>query len=234
MRIHHKVAPVVIQGLLAVSLVLGGAPTSGAQAKVDCARVKCIALTFDDGPGKRTPALLDVLRKEKAKATFFLMGKHVEQFPDIARKVAAEGHAVGNHTYGHPSLTSSSDHEILDELRLAQTVIEDATGRRVTMFRPPYGHTDERVLRLAGEQGLAQVMWTGTTLDWKVRDAERIRAAVLRLARRDAVILMHDVVPQTVKAMPAIVRALKKRGYHLVTVPTLLGGKRLEAGVSYP
>jgi peptidoglycan/xylan/chitin deacetylase (PgdA/CDA1 family) len=77
-------------------------------------------------------------------------------------------------------------------------------------------------------------MWTGTTLDWKVRDARRIKATVLRLARRDGVILMHDVVPQTVKAMPAIVKELKKRGYHLVTVPTLVGGRKLEAGVSYP
>ncbi|MFG3435735.1 polysaccharide deacetylase family protein [Nonomuraea sp. NPDC047897] len=207
---------------------------SGAAAKVDCAKVKCIALTFDDGPGKHTPALLDVLRKEKVKATFFLMGKHVEEFPDIARRTAAEGHAVGNHTYGHPSLTSSNDREVLDEIRLAQTIIEETVDRRVTMFRPPYGHTDERVLRLAGEQGLAQVMWTGTTLDWKVRDARRIKATVLRLARRDGVILMHDVVPQTVKAMPAIVKELKKRGYHLVTVPTLVGGRKLAAGVSYP
>lgn len=224
----------MIQGLLAVSLVMSGAPEAGAQAKVDCAKVKCIALTFDDGPGEQTPALLDVLKKEKVKATFFLMGKHVEEFPAIARRTAAEGHAVGNHTYGHQSLTSSNDSEILDELRVTQTIIEETTGRRVTMFRPPYGHTDERVLRLAGEQGLAQVMWTGTTLDWKLRDAKRIKAAVLRLAGRDGVILMHDVVPQTVKAMPSIVKELKKRGYHLVTVPTLLGGRRLEAGVSYP
>ncbi|WP_162794957.1 polysaccharide deacetylase family protein [Nonomuraea lactucae] len=228
----------MIHGLLALSLVISGAPATGArtgaQARVDCAKVKCIALTFDDGPGKQTPALLDVLRKEKVKATFFLMGKRVERHPAIARRAAAEGHALGNHTYGHPSLPSLLDDEILDELGVTQAIIREKTGKRVTMFRPPYGHTDDRVLRVAGEQGLAQVMWTGTTLDWDLRDTARIRSAVLRLARRDGVILLHDTVPETVKAMPSIVKELRKRGYHLVTVPALLGGERLEPGVSYP
>ncbi|HEX4812539.1 MAG TPA: polysaccharide deacetylase family protein, partial [Nonomuraea sp.] len=78
------------------------------------------------------------------------------------------------------------------------------------------------------------IMWTGTTLDWQLRDEKKIKAAVLRLAKRNGVILMHDVVPATVKAMPGILKELRKRGYHLVTVPTLLGGKASESGVSYP
>lgn len=223
----------VIHALLAATLALTAAPAASAAPKIDCARLKCLALTFDDGPGEHTPALLKVLEKEGAKATFFLVGKQVERRPSVARQEAAQGHAVGNHTYSHPSLPTLYDNDVLDELQTTQALIEEATGRRPTMFRPPYGHTDDRVLRLADQQDLAEILWTGTTLDWKLRDAKKIKAAVLKLAKRDGVILMHDTVPQTVKAMPEIIKELKKQGYTLVTVPTLLRGKGPESGVSY-
>ncbi|NRQ34942.1 polysaccharide deacetylase family protein [Nonomuraea sp. NN258] len=204
-----------------------------AQARVDCAKAKCLALTFDDGPGETTPKLLSVLRKAGAKATFFLVGKQVERRPQVVKKTLADGHAIGNHTYSHPSLPTLFDHEITTELKVTQALIEEATGHTPTMFRPPYGHTDTKVLEAADDANLAQVLWTGTTLDWKLRDARKIKAAVLRLAKRDGVILMHDTVPQTVQAMPEIVKELKKRGYTLVTVPTLLRGKGPRPGVSY-
>ncbi|MEV0380174.1 polysaccharide deacetylase family protein [Nonomuraea sp. NPDC050643] len=202
-------------------------------AAVDCDRVKCLALTFDDGPSEHTPTLLKALKKAGAKATFFLVGKRVEERPEIAGQVVKQGHAIGNHTYSHASLPTHRDDEILDELKVTQEAIEQATGVRATMFRPPYGHTDERVLALADQVELAQILWTGTTLDWQLRDTKKIKAAVLKLAKRDGVILMHDVVPATVKAMPAVLKELKKRGYHLVTVPTLLRGEGPTAGVSY-
>ncbi|MGW0802046.1 polysaccharide deacetylase family protein [Nonomuraea sp. NPDC002799] len=226
----------VLHAFIAASLLLTplSAPASAAaSASIDCAKVKCLALTFDDGPGERTPALLKTLRKEGAKATFFLVGRQVELRPEVARQTLAEGHAIGNHTYSHPSLPSLRDDEILDQLKVTQDVIGKATGLRPTMYRPPYGQTDERVLGLADQTELAQILWTGTTLDWKSRDAKKIKAAVLRLAKRDGVILMHDVVPATVRAMPGILQELKRRGYHLVTVPTLLQGKGPAAGVSY-
>ncbi|WP_052423016.1 polysaccharide deacetylase family protein [Nonomuraea candida] len=202
-------------------------------APVDCARVKCLALTFDDGPGAHTPALLKTLAKARAKATFFLVGKRVEERPEIARQIVARGHAIGNHTYSHAELTARLDGDILDELKVTQEVIEKATGRRPDMFRPPYGRTDERVLRAAGEAGLSEILWTHTTLDWSLKDTAKIKATVLKQARRDGVILMHDVVPQTVRAMPGILKELRKRGYHLVTVPVLLRGERPKPGVSY-
>ncbi|MEV0631870.1 polysaccharide deacetylase family protein [Nonomuraea wenchangensis] len=233
----------VTHALLAAALTLSSAPaataaatSAAAEARVDCARVKCLALTFDDGPGAQTPALLKTLRKANAKATFFLVGKRVEELPKIAKQTLAEGHAIGDHTYSHQSLRALLDEEISQEIRLGRDVIQQATGYRPTMFRPPYGHTDDRVLRIADEAGMSQIMWTGTTLDWSLRDARKITATVLKLARRDGVILMHDTVPATVKAMPGILKELKKQGYHLVTVPTLArgGGKALGAGVSYP
>ncbi|WP_433512645.1 polysaccharide deacetylase family protein [Nonomuraea sp. CA-143628] len=224
----------VIHGILAASLALTSLPATSAHAEIDCGRVKCLALTFDDGPSVHTPKLLDLLKKERVKATFFLVGKQVEKYPSIVRREAAEGHAIGNHTYSHPSLPTLLDNEILAEIQNTQELIKEQTGTLPKMFRPPYGATDDRVLGLAGSQNLSQVLWTGTTLDWKLRNVAKIKAAVFRLAKRDGVILMHDVVPQTVQAMPAIIKELKKRGYHLVTVPTLERGKGMEAGVSYP
>ncbi|NUR82911.1 MAG: polysaccharide deacetylase family protein [Nonomuraea sp.] len=207
---------------------------SAAQAPVDCAKVKCLALTFDDGPSKYTPALLDTLKKQKVKATFFLMGKHAEKYPKIARREVREGHVVGNHTFDHPHLTQLTDLDIQVQIESTQDAIRRATGVTPRLFRPPYGDTDDRIADLAGQEGLPQILWTGTTLDWKLRDQKKITAAVLRLARRDGVILMHDVVPQTVRAMPGIVKELKKRGYHLVTVPVLLKGKSVPPGATFP
>lgn len=227
----------VIHALLAATLALTSvpaqAPTTAAKASVDCSRVKCLALTFDDGPGPYTNALLKTLGKANVKATFFLVGKRVDQHPEIARQILAKGHAIGNHTYSHARLLSLLDSEVLTELKAGQESIEKATGVRPKMYRPPYGHTDQRVLSVADGQELAEIMWTGSTLDWDLRDTKKIKAAVLRLAKRDGVILMHDVVPQTVKVMPEILKELKKQGYHLVTVPTLLGGKGPKAGTSY-
>jgi peptidoglycan-N-acetylglucosamine deacetylase len=223
---------VVIHALLAASLAFTSLPAQA--AAVDCSRVKCLALTFDDGPGKYTGALLKALSKERAKATFFLVGKRVEVMPGVARKIVARGHAIGNHTYSHAWLPSLSDDEILEELKVTQEVIEKATGRVPDMYRPPYGKTDERVLGVAAQVDLSEILWTGTTLDWSLKDTKKIKAAVLKLARRDGVILMHDVVPETVQAMPGILKELRKRGYHLVTVPELLRGKGPKPGVTYP
>ncbi|MEO3874939.1 polysaccharide deacetylase family protein [Nonomuraea sp. B12E4] len=224
----------VINALIAASLALTSttAPAT-AQATVDCSRVKCLALTFDDGPGEHTPTLLKLLKKEGVKATFFLVGRQVVKHPEIAKRTLAEGHAIGNHTYSHASLPTRLDDEILEELKVNQEVIEKATGYRPTMYRPPYGSTDARVLNLANQVDLAEILWTGTTLDWSLKDAAKIKAAALKLAKRDGAILMHDTEPGTVKAMPEIIKELKKRGYHLVTVPTLLRGKGPAAGKSY-
>ncbi|MFD1931423.1 polysaccharide deacetylase family protein [Nonomuraea mangrovi] len=225
-----------VRGLVmaGVAAVLLPAPSAHAAAKVDCAKVKCLALTFDDGPGASTGTLLSTLRKSGAKATFFLMGKHVESRPTLVKRMAAEGHEIGNHTWSHPSLTTLFDEEITQELRTTQEAVKKVTGRAPKLFRPPYGNTDDRVAALAGDEGMAQVLWTGTTLDWKLRDQKKIRAAVLKLARRDGVILMHDVVPQTVQVMPTLIKDLRKRGYHLVTVSALLKGRTLEPGETYP
>jgi peptidoglycan/xylan/chitin deacetylase (PgdA/CDA1 family) len=220
--------------ILAGSSILA-APASAASAKpVDCAKVKCVALTFDDGPGPSTSRLLDTLGKHKVKVTFFVVGKNVEARSAVVRRMAREGHEIGNHTYDHPSLAAMPDFGIADELTRTQKIIHGVTGRWPSMMRPPFGDTDDRVTQIDKDLGLSQILWTGSTLDWSLRDVDKITKKVLGLVKPNAVILMHDVVPHTVRAMPGILTTLEKKGYHVVTVSTLLRGRPLSPGETFP
>lgn len=210
------------------------AASTTASTGVDCARVKCIALTFDDGPGPYTGKLLDILRQHRTKVTFFLVGKQVEKFGKTARRMAREGHQIGNHTFTHPHLTSLLDDEIRDELTRTQEAIRRATGSEPDIMRPPYGDTDERVSAIAAELGMAQILWNGSARDWELRNTAAITKRVIGLAKRDRVVLMHDVWAETVKAMPTILTTLEKRGYHVVPVKSLLRGRTLDAGEVWP
>jgi peptidoglycan/xylan/chitin deacetylase (PgdA/CDA1 family) len=221
--------------LVAAPVAAADSTGTGAKAKpVNCAKVKCIALTFDDGPGPYTGKLLETLRRDKSKVTFFLMGRQVEKYGATTRAIHRAGHEIGNHTYDHPHLPSLYDGLIRDELVRTQDAIEHATGKRPTLMRPPYGDTDERVSGVAAELGLSQILWNRTSRDWELRNAKKITRKVLADAARDRVVLMHDVWPETVAAMPGILRALKKKGYHVVTVSTLLRGREVGAGETYP
>ncbi|MFF4122026.1 polysaccharide deacetylase family protein [Microbispora rosea] len=199
-----------------------------------CARYKCIALTFDDGPWPYTPALLDTLKKHKAKATFFLLGRKVANRPELTRRIHEEGHDIGNHTWNHPSLTTLSDGEVFEEVSSTSNIINKTIGRMPDYMRPPNGATNSRVASLMSDLGLPQILWTGSTLDWQARDTKVIAKRTLKLAKRNGVILLHDIVPETVKAMPGVLTALEKQHYKFVTLTTLLQGRTLRPGEVYP
>ncbi|MGI5162083.1 polysaccharide deacetylase family protein [Microbispora sp. CA-102843] len=199
-----------------------------------CARYKCIALTFDDGPWPYTPALLDTLKKHKAKATFFLLGRKVAYRPELTRRIYEEGHDIGNHTWTHPSLTKLSDGEVLEEVSSTSNIINQTIGKMPDYMRPPNGATDSRIASLMADLGLPQILWTGSTLDWQARDTKVIAQRTLKLAKRNGVILLHDIVPETVKAMPGVLTELEKQHYKFVTLTTLLQGRKLRPGEVYP
>ncbi|MER7127658.1 polysaccharide deacetylase family protein [Streptosporangium saharense] len=201
---------------------------------VDCAKVKCIALTFDDGPGKYADKLLDTLKKTDSKATFFLEGQYVKSRKAFAKRMAVEGHELGNHSYTHPHLRDLSEERIREELTRTQDIVKQATGKTPTLLRPPYGELDYRVQEIAKEMNLPIVLWNGGSRDWATKNEKAIYDEVLRNAKRDGVILMHDWVEQTVKVMPKLIAALQKQGYHVVSVSSLRGANKLEAGAIYP
>ena len=209
-------------------------PSAKPSAKPYCARYKCIALTFDDGPWPYTPALLDTLKKHKAKATFFVLGRKVVNRMELTRRIGREGHEIGNHTWDHPILTELSDEQIVEEITSTQEIIHQATGKYPAMMRPPSGAVDERVSAHMAELGLPIIKWHVQTLDFKARDVKVIRDRVLRGAKRDSIVLLHDIVPETVQAMPQVLTRLRKKGYRFVTVSRLLQGRMPKPGKVYP
>ena len=158
-----------------------------------------VALTFDDGPNDAaTPALLDVLANHNVRATFFMMGSYVRQQLELARRVSAAGHLIGNHTMEHPKLSLAPQHRIRQELADCRAVLEDATGLPVRFFRPPFGARRPAVLRTARELGMTPVMWNVTCHDWNPIGPDGIFAHMRSgLARncarhRGSNILLHD------------------------------------------
>jgi peptidoglycan/xylan/chitin deacetylase (PgdA/CDA1 family) len=189
-----------------------------------------VALTFDDGPSVYTPQILDTLAKYDIKATFFMIGRNVESRPDIARRIVAEGHAIGNHTYTHP-LWGPAEPPAMFKKELDKTAIalQRATGVRPVYFRPPHGWRSPWMMGLARRQGYTVVTWTVSPDDWLSINAKTIRNRVLSKSCGGAIILLHDGLEvnqdpkriETVIALPAIIASLKERGYHFVTIPEL-------------
>lgn len=201
---------------------------------VDCRKAKCIALTFDAGPSENSPKLLDILKEKKIHATFFLLGKrHIEKYPQLVKRMSAEGHEVASHTWDHKILTDISDAQVRDELVRPNEAIERLTGHKPTLMRPPQGRTDANIHKICKELGLAEVLWSVTAKDYATNDSALIKKRVLEQADRDGIILLHDIYPGTVPAVPGIIDALKERGYHFVTVPQLLAPGRAEPGKVY-
>jgi len=191
-----------------------------------------IALTYDDGPNDpHTLRLLDVLARHEVKATFFMIGRYVQQRPEIARAVAHAGHVIGNHTFTHPLLTFMSEREIRQQLSDCRAALHDAIGEHSNLFRPPFGGRRPAVLRAARELGLKPVMWNVTGFDWSAPPADIIEHKVERKIRGGDVILLHDGGhkqmgadrSQTVIATDHLIARYRTDGFEFVTVPAMIG-----------
>jgi peptidoglycan/xylan/chitin deacetylase (PgdA/CDA1 family) len=189
-----------------------------------------LALTYDDGPNDpHTQLLLEILAKHGVYATFFLIGRYVQQHPDIAREVAKAGHVVGNHTFTHPLLTLKSAAEVHRELSACRSALQDAVGDHSNLFRPPFGGRRPAVLRVARELGLEPVMWNVTGYDWTAPPAAVIEQKVSKQIRGGNVILLHDGGhkqmgadrSQTVIATDHLIARYKGEGYEFVTIPKM-------------
>jgi peptidoglycan/xylan/chitin deacetylase (PgdA/CDA1 family) len=218
-------APRHVSAALAQGTVVAPVPkvSGGVHPRVDCDRARCVALTYDDGPGLPTPRLLDILKRKHARATFFLVGEMIQLRPTTARRIARGHHAIGVHTWDHTNLTTLSTERIRSQLRRTMRIIGRITGVSPDLSRPPYGATNRRVRMVGRQLGLAEILWDVDTADWLYRDPASVIARALRGVRRNSIILMHDIRPTTVDAAGPLIRALRRRGFRLVTVPDLLG-----------
>jgi peptidoglycan/xylan/chitin deacetylase (PgdA/CDA1 family) len=185
-----------------------------------------IALTFDDGPhvGK-TEELLAVLREAHVPATFFVVGKMADRYPQLVRQIAREGHELANHSYSHPDMSRLNDNEVMTELEQTREVIERLTGQEAYYFRPPGGDFSRRMVRLTAKAGYRMVLWSVLTRDVEGATPALMRSRILKGADDGGIVLMHSGMKTTVDMLPGVIAQLRDRGYHFVTVSTLLGMK---------
>ncbi len=184
-----------------------------------------IAITFDDGPHPQlTPKLLDLLKERGIKATFYVIGKNVEAYPDITKRIIAEGHEIGNHTWNHPALTKIGAAKVKSEMDRTTEIIVKTTGVKPATMRPPYGATNASLnKKLDEEYGMKVILWSVDPQDWKYRNADRVASQLIENAKSGGILLAHDIHASTVAAMPRTLDALTAKGFNFVTVTELLG-----------
>lgn len=187
---------------------------------MDCAAQKCVAITFDDGPGPYTAKLLDILEQKKAPATFFLIGKSIPAYSTVVARQRTLGMQQCNHTQTHPNLKQLSAAQQKAQIDQTQQQYAAAVpGGTLSCLRPPYGsfNADTRSL------GLPLILWDVDTEDWKNKSASVTTQRALAGAKGGSIILMHDIDPSTVDAVPGIIDQLRAKGFTLVTVDQLIG-----------
>lgn len=195
------------------AMVMGEASAEGIETKK-------IALTFDDGPHPRyTEELLDGLAERNVKATFFLLGENIEGKETIIKRMAEEGHLIGNHTYYHVDVTQLPQTEACQEILDTSERITEITGQPVEYIRPPFGNWDKE---LESQVMMLPIFWSVDTLDWTTRNEEQIVQKVVTNIEENDIILMHDSYDSTVKAALRIIDLLQAEGYEFVTADELI------------
>ena len=198
---------------------------------------KLVALTFDDGPGKYTERLLNELKKRDAKATFFVLGNRVEKNADLLKRMEAEGHCVGSHSYEHKNLTRLSYSGVQKDLDKTATKIQKVLGHKPEVMRCPGGSCNDNVKKYAKEAGIPIIYWTVDTRDWESKNVNKImQVSFGKNGIQDgSIVLMHDIHETSVDAAIKMMDKLQKQGYTLVTVPELLMARegKITPGVVY-
>ena len=223
----------LLLGLAAVSLCYAISPAETAVAVVAGKRElpiysvaqedKKIAISFDASWGAdKTIAILDILDKYNVKTTFFLVGGWVEKYPDMVKEIFARGHEIGNHSDTHPHMSQLSEQGIRDELRIMSDRVERLTGVRPTLFRPPYGDYNNRVIQVSRAEGYEAVQWSIDSLDWKDRGTEDIIKQCTHRVDNGDIVLFHNDSNDIVNALPSVIQYYQGLGFEIIPVSQLL------------
>ncbi|MGY3704263.1 polysaccharide deacetylase family protein [Vagococcus martis] len=182
---------------------------------------KKVALTFDDGPNNTSSIqILNTLKKYNIKATFFMLGTMVDNYPDVVKKIHEAGHDIGNHTYDHKDLTKLDEASIKQEIESTNQRIEKITGERPTLLRPPYGAYNERVTKV--EPNMTIALWNIDTLDWKTHNATAILGEVKKELQPHSIVLMHDIHQDSADSLENVIKFLKSQDYTFVLAKDLI------------
>jgi len=228
----HRWYRICAAGLLVLQCVSCGAVEVDGSADITM-ETKYVALTFDDGPKKgTTDRLLDGLRSRGASATFFLVGEQVRLYPDLVRRMQAEGHQVGNHTWDHMRLENATEQVLVQEIEKTEMLLREILGGEDYWLRPPYGTVNPESV---GKINVPMVKWSVDPRDWESRDREKIVQSVLEQVKPNSIILLHDIYPVSVDAALEVIDNLQDDGYWFVTVEELLAinGIEPQPGVMY-
>lgn len=184
---------------------------------------KKVAISFDAAWGANyTEDLLGILKMYDVKATFFLVGFWVDKFPEMVKRIDEEGHEIGNHSSKHPHMSQLSKEQIADELKKTSDKIEALTNKKVTLFRPPFGDYNNRVIETSREMGIQVIQWDVDSLDYKDYGADAIVKRVLSKVKSGSIVLFHNNATYTKDALPIILENLQKEGYRIVPVSELI------------
>jgi len=188
-----------------------------------------ICLTFDDGPDALyTPQILDILKKYNVPATFFLIGNKIIQYPEVVKRIIAEGHIIANHTWSHPDLTKITIEELIAETKSTEDILKDITALKTALIRPPEGAVSENVINSLKELSYKVIFWSVDSRDWLDRDIDQILINTLPDINKDSIVLFHSAggegqkLDATVKSLPELIETLKLRGYNFVNIDELL------------
>jgi peptidoglycan/xylan/chitin deacetylase (PgdA/CDA1 family) len=216
-------------GVVAAGAVLVIGSLTGHVTRADnvsCAVAKCVALTFDDGPGPFDGRLLQILKDNDAKATFFLIGNKVAANPAGAKAIADAGMEIGSHTWEHPNMTTIPTEDLAAQFTKANDAINAATGRTPILYRPAGGLSDPVVRQAAGQAGLAEILWDVIPFDWaNDSNTAATRYMLMTYIKPGSVVLLHSTYSSTVDLVYQFIPVLKANGYRMVTVSELLGSR---------
>jgi peptidoglycan/xylan/chitin deacetylase (PgdA/CDA1 family) len=182
-------------------------------------RGKEVALTFDDGPAEHTETVLDILKRENVKATFFVIGKNIANREILLKRMQAEGHSIGNHSFNHGfNFDWQSLAKMQEEIELTNQTIEAVTGTPVALFRPPYGVTNPNLAKALRNSNLKSIGWSLRSMDTVAKDKQQLLNKILTKVKAGDIILLHDRCAVTADILPELIAALKKRGFDFATL----------------
>jgi polysaccharide deacetylase family sporulation protein PdaB len=205
-----------------VAEMIAGGPIAIAGVRTE---QKVVALTFDHSWGNKfTPSILDTLQKNNLKVTFFIMGPWAEKYPEVAKRMVADGHEIASHGYRHENYGDMTPEWVREDIQKSQQQIKAVTGVEPKLLRPPNGHYSQTSLKVTEELGYKTIIWNVDSLDWKNPGKDVIVERVVKRLKPGAIILLHasDTPVQTAEALPVLLEQIHAAGYKVVTVGDLL------------
>ncbi|WP_172281125.1 polysaccharide deacetylase family protein [Chryseobacterium sp. LAM-KRS1] len=186
-------------------------------------KVKEVALTFDDGPTEFTPQFLDLLQEHHIKATFFCIGKQIEKYPDTFKRIIAEGHSIGNHTYTHSNSTGFLPTvKMTDEIAKCDEIIASVGNTTTVLYRPPFGVTNPSIAKAIKRSGKISIGWNVRSLDTVIEDERKIYKRIISKIKPGSIVLLHDTSEKTYRVLVDLLLFLKDKKYSAFTIDSII------------